>query len=167
MWARPDGTRILLSPDAEAEAFITAVYQFDRTEIVPVQATVCGRSVEVRAGALTLGARSGVGWFIPRPRPRWFTRWVEGPVARRVMHVHTYGVSPTGVREWYQASRWQPLRSAVATVDGRDLGPLVALDPPLGVGFTDPPSRPSLVTVRPVLVDPSGRLEELVTLSRR
>ena len=41
------------------------------------------------------------------------------------------------------------------------------LDPPLGVGFTDPPRRPSVVAVRPLLHDPTGRLDEIVDRAAR
>lgn len=51
-------------------------------------------------------ARAGRGWRLPSGRLRTpaVTRWIEGPIARGVMGVRTYGVSPTGVREWYRAT---------------------------------------------------------------
>ena len=70
---------------------------------------------------------------------------MEAPIARRLLHVEAYGVSPSGVREWYQASRYRPLTAARATRDGVDLGPLGPLTPPVRFGFSEPPRRPSLV----------------------
>jgi hypothetical protein len=49
-----------------------------------------------------------------------------------------------------------------AAVDGVDLGDLRPVDPPVRFGFSDPPRRPSMVTVRPRLVDPSGRLGDVL-----
>jgi hypothetical protein len=34
--------------------------------------------------------------------------------------------------------------------------------PPVGVGFSEPPSRPSWVDVRPLLLDPSGHLDAVL-----
>jgi hypothetical protein len=67
------------------------------------------------------------------------------------MGVETYGVSPTGVEEWYQATAWRPVVSAHAVVAGEDLGALSPVDPPCRFGFSEPPRRPSLTQVRPLL----------------
>ncbi len=117
----------------------------------------------VEAGEVLLHARGGVGRPLPlRRRPPWFSRFVEGPVARVAMGVRTYGTSSTGVREWYQADRYRPLREAAARLGGEDLGPLLPAWEPIRVGFTEPPGRPSWVDVHPVLEDPSGHLDEVL-----
>lgn len=162
MWATPTGERILLSGSARAEQFITAVYSFDRTVLTDVRVEADERSVWISAPPIEARFDAGAGWRIPGPRPLWFTRWVEGPIAKLVMAVDTYGVSPTGVSEWYQTEVWRPVERAWALLDGDDLGAMAPLDPPLGVGFTDPPRRPSIVTVQPTLVDGSGRLDQLL-----
>jgi hypothetical protein len=162
MWGRPDGERVLLAPTPEAAAFIESVYRFDRIEVVPVAAASSSRTLDVVAGPLEVRLVAGPGWPLPLRRPAWFTRWVEAPVARRLLGVRTYGVSPTGVREWYRASRYRRVVRGRASVDGVDLGGLAPLDPPLGVGFSEPPRRPSMVSVRPLLEDPSGRLDRVV-----
>jgi hypothetical protein len=100
--------------------------------------------------------RSGRGLPLPLLRPAWVTRHVAGPLAWRLLGVRTYGVSPTGVREWYRASWYRLLRESRAVLAGTDLGPLHPLDPPVGFGFSEPPRRPSMVTVRPLLHDPTG-----------
>jgi hypothetical protein len=166
MWGRPDGERVLLAASPREADFITAVYRFDRVEVVPIRARSGEGDFELRAGDLELRARAGRGWRLPlRRRPAWFTRWVEGPVARATMGVRTYGTSPTGVREWYQAERSRPLVDASARVGGRDLGRLLPRWEPVRVGFTEPPRRPSWVDVRPLLEDPSGRLDRLLAVS--
>ena len=163
MWGRPDGERVLLASSAAEADFITAVYRFDRVDVVPVRARAADGTFELVAGGLELRARAGRGWRLPlHRRPAGFTRWVEGPVARVTMGVRTYGTSPTGVREWYQAERSRPLVGASARLEGRDLGPLVHRWDPVRVGFTEPPRRPSWVDVRPLLEDPSGHLDRLL-----
>lgn len=162
MWARPDGERVLLAPDQGAAAFITAVYDFDRVEIVDLTAVGDRRTLSLSAGDLDLNLRAGRGVPLPGPRPAWFTRWVEAPVARAVFGVRTYGTSPTGVREWYRADRWMPLAGAAGVLAGTDLGAMGPLTPPLGVGFSEPPRRPSWVRVRPLLHDPTGRLDRVL-----
>jgi hypothetical protein len=165
MWAEPDGRRVLLAPDDRAAAFISAVYRFDAVEVVPVAATEePDGTLRVTAGdrsvSLTPGRRR---WPLPwRGRPAWVTRWVEGPIARAAMGVRTYGVSPTGVREWYRADAWTPLADAHAEREGEDLGAMAPLHPPAGFGFSEAPKRPSLTAVRPLLEDPGGALDRLV-----
>jgi hypothetical protein len=163
MWARPDGERVLLASSEREADFITAVYRFDRVAVVPVAVRSGDGTLVLEAGEVELRVRAGRGWRLPlRRRPAWFTRWVEGPVARVTMGVRTYGTSPTGVREWYQAERSRPVVEASARLAGRDLGRLLPGWDPVRVGFTEPPSRPSWVDVRPLLEDPSGRLDQLL-----
>lgn len=160
MWAGPDGHRRLVAPDERVAAFVSAVYHFDEVAVSPLVAAVSGRSlaVDVPELGLSLRARAGRGWFIPSLGPPWVTRYVAAPLARRLLGVRTYGVSPTGVREWYRARWYRPLAEATATVGGRDLGRLGPLDPPVGFGFSEPPRRPAMVHVRPLLHDPEGRI---------
>lgn len=155
MWAAPDGSRTLYAPTAAAAEFITGVYRFDEVAVMGFDVTESDDALHVGFGGrrLLFTARRGIP--IPFRRPAAFTRWVEGPVARRVLGVATYGTSPTGVEEWYRADRWRPLRSAAATVDGRSLGVMSTVEPPCRFGFSEPPRRPSWVDVRPLLVYPS------------
>ena len=153
MWARPDGERVLLAPHDEGAAFIQAVYTFDRCEVVDVVTNDAVTRLDLHAGRVELHLRAGSGWRIPgaRLRPPWVTRRIEAPIARRVLGVRTFGVSPTGVSEWYRADEYRPLVAAQATVDGADLGRMRSLDPPTRFGFSEPPRRPSVVKVRPLL----------------
>lgn len=156
MWARPDGERVLLAPTQAVADFITSAYRFDRVEIVDVRGAADGRTLTVEAGPLVVRLVAGRGWRLPpaRLRPPWFTRYVEGPIARVVMRVHTYGVTPTGVHEWYRADRWSPVVSGTATLDGVDLGPIGPVAPPCRFNFSEPPKRPSITDVRPLLEFP-------------
>jgi hypothetical protein len=164
MWGRPDGERVLLASSEREAAFISAVYRFDRVEVVPVAVVSGEGTLDLEAGDVELHVRAGRGWRLPLGRrPAWFTRWVEGPVARLTMGVRTYGTSPTGVHEWYQAARARPLVEASARLAGEDLGALLPQWDPVRVGFTEPPRRPSWVDVRPLLEDPTGRLDRLLS----
>lgn len=169
MWAAPDGTRTLLAPTEAVATFVTAVYDFDEVVVGPLATSGDGRSMRVQIGAEGDGAARRVvmaaatGWRIPpRRRPAALTRWVEAPIARATMGVRTYGVSPHGIREWYQATAWRPVVAATATLGGRDLGQLAPVDPPCRFGFSEPPPQPSITEVRPLLEDPSGALDRLV-----
>jgi hypothetical protein len=134
-----------------------------------VTADVTGvREARPAGGELVLSMTGGRGWRLPlHRRPAWVTRWLEAPLAAALLGVRAYGVSPTGVREWYRADEWRPVAAACASIAGQDLGPLApALAPPVGFGFSEPPRRPSMVRVRPLLQDPSGRLDAVVAAAR-
>jgi hypothetical protein len=156
MWARADGERVLLAPDQPVAEFIASVYRFDRVEVVPVGGGWDGGTLEVDAGPVSIRLVAGRGWRLPPAalRPPWFTRYVEAPIGRATMGVRAYGVTPTGVREWYRADRWRPVADGSASIDGLDLGPLRPVDPPCRFGFSEPPTRPSITEVRPLLEFP-------------
>ncbi len=155
MWAAPDGRRTLFVPSREAADFVGGVYEFDRTEVVPFEVVRTGRTLDVRAGDRALHFVSRRGITIPVPRPAAFTRWVEAPLAKGLLGVVVHGTSPTGVREWYRADRWAPLRRAAARVGGTPLGKMAPVSPSCGFGFSEPPARPSWVDVRPLLEYPA------------
>lgn len=165
MWAAPDGQRTLFVGERRIADFITAVYDFDRVEVVPTEVSGDGRGLSVASGDRTVHLVAGKGWRFP-PRPPWVTRLVEAPVARLVMGVRTYGTSPSGVREWYRTDVWRPVRAGSASIGGRALGALAPVDPPCRFGFSEPPRRPSVVVVRPLLEDPTGRLDATLAALR-
>lgn len=162
MWARPDGERVLLAPDQPAADFITAVYTFDRVELVTVKAGGGERWLELEAGPLELQLKAAAGWRVPFPRPPWFTRWIEAPAASALLGVRAYGSTPSGVHCWYRGDIHRRVVAGWATVDGADLGAIGPVASPCRFGFSEPPKGPSIVTVRPLLEDPSGRLDEVI-----
>jgi hypothetical protein len=152
MWAAPDGTRHLRVPSARALAFVSGIYAFDQASVAPVVATVTTSSVEVHAGDVGVDLQGGHARHIPFSSIPGVTRWVQDPIARVTMGVRTYGKSPTGVREWYRAETYRRVLTASGSVDGRDLGSLAPrIDPPVRFGFSEPPRRPSMVWLRPLL----------------
>jgi hypothetical protein len=48
------------------------------------------------------------------------------------------------------------VRTATASIDGRDLGARRPLDPACGFGFSEAPRWPTIVAVRPTLERPPG-----------
>lgn len=156
---------MLLGSSSLACEFISAVYRFDSVGSTGVSATRHGRSLSVHAGPVELEMIASSGWRVPggRLRPLWWHRFVEAPVARAAMGVRVYGASPEGVFEWYRADVYRALVSASASVEGRDLGVMGPLQPACRFGFSEPPRRPSMVEVRPLLFDPSARLDAVVS----
>ena len=163
MWAEPDGRRVLYAPDDRVAAFVTAIYRFDDVVVGDVAVDAVRRPPRRRrrprastcgpAGPAASRAAGGRRGSPAGSRARW-------PGLR--CDVRTYGVSPSGVREWYRADSWAPLTEATARVGGRDLGAMADVSPPCRFGFSEPPKRPSLTAVRPLLEDPSGRLDQVV-----
>ena len=164
MWATPHGERRLLVPSGRAAAFVSAVYTFDRVDVVSFAHELAGCELDVVAGDVRLHVTGGRVWRVPFARLRTpaVTRWVEGPVAHALLHVETYGTSPTGVQEWYRADEYRRVVAARATVAGRDLGPLRPRWKAAAFGFSEPPHRAAMVRVRPLLRDPAGRLDEVL-----
>ena len=167
MWARPDGVRVLLVDRQAAAELVTAVYRFDTVEVVPMRCRMDHAVLLVDAGELQITMRGGRPWPIPlsRLRSRAQVRPLEQLIARGLLGVKTWGVSPTGVQEWYRADEYRRVVAAEASLEGRDLGRSRRFHEPAGFGFSEPPRRPSMVRVRPLLHDPSGRLAEVVALS--
>lgn len=152
MWASAGGVRHLRVPSPRTQAFVSGIYTFDTAELGPVTATVTESSVEVRAGDIEVELDAGRARPIPLSMVPGVTRFVQDPIARLTMGVRTYGRSPHGVREWYRADSYRLVRHASARIAGVDLGPLAPrIDPPVRFGFSEPPRRPSMVWLRPLL----------------
>jgi hypothetical protein len=147
MWAGPDGARVLLAPDEGVAGYVAGIYVFDRIEVVPMDWLASPSMLHLRAGPLEVDLVAGGGGRVPVPRPWWFTRWVEGPIARRAMGVEVHGTSPLGTEEWYQARGWRWVRDGQVRIRGEDQGSLGPPQPALGVGFSEPPSRAGITDV--------------------
>ena len=98
-----------------------------------------------------VGRRSRLGWLL-RAVPRTLavsSVWpvLTDPVARLAMPgVRTRGRTAGG-REAYAATDLHHVDAVEATWDGRDLGPLAPLEPPVRFGFSSAPRRPAIVAV--------------------
>ncbi|MCY4037524.1 MAG: hypothetical protein OXF64_08755 [bacterium] len=147
MWADPGGRRVLVASPPVAE-FVRSVYPFEEVRPFEVGVEAAARHAVVSAGDISLSY--SLSWWAVNfpPRPRWITATAENWISRRLLGVQTYGVSPTGVSEWYRTRSLRWITAASASLNGADLGPMSELDRPLGFGFTDPPRRPCRVELR-------------------
>lgn len=161
-----DGHRLLLAPTSELAELVAATYVFDEVQVLPVALTARGRVVRVQAGPLDLtlevGGRTALGRLIALVPDALGQRlwWVAlcDRVARLVLTgVRTAGSAGGGHREWYAASDNRRLALRSATWDGRDLGRLADVEPPVRFGFGSTPREPSWTKVTTtVRLPPAG-----------
>lgn len=170
MWVRPDGHRVLLAPSHGVAAYVGSLYAFDEVRVVEVSGTATAAGLDVHAGpvrvSLTAGPRTWRSWvFAARPRPlRRSPAWIGvedrlvGPLGTVLLGgapgVRLAGDTPGGRREWYSIDDHRPLVDGRVEVDGADGGTLTSLRPGLGVGLSDFPSAPAIVTLT-TLIEPA------------
>lgn len=150
------GHRVLLAPRDEIADYVAATYQFDEIRVETLDLTRSGATLGVTSESLQLhlgiGSRPLLGaalWAVPSrlARARWWTSALD-PIARLVLPgVRTRGSAGNDRREWYAALDLHRLHSASGTFDGRPLGELAPVTPPVRFGFGSVPERPSLVRV--------------------
>lgn len=161
MWVRPDGERVLLAPSKAAAEYVSALYAFDRVDVVRVRGGWSGELVDVWAGPVAVQLwperRDWRSWIFA-VRPSWLRRapvWLEmenrlvKPLGRVLLGgaagVQLTGITPGGRREWYSVEDYRRLRSGRLTIRGRDAGRMTSLRPDLGVGLSAFPTRPAFV----------------------
>lgn len=150
------GHRVLLAPRDEIADYVSSTYQFDEIRVETLDLTRRGAALGVTSESLELrlgiGSRSLLGaalWAVPSrlARARWWTSTLD-PIARLVLPgVRTRGSAGNDRREWYAALDLHRLDSANGTFDGRPLGELAPVAPPVRFGFGSVPDRPSIVRV--------------------
>ena len=88
--------------------------------------------------------------LVPRAlavHPRWLR--AVSPVAGRILPgVRTAGTARGGRREYYGVTDLHRIDSATVSWDGADAGPLTAVRPAVGFGFSSVPPEPSMARVR-------------------
>ncbi|MFJ3714490.1 hypothetical protein [Streptomyces sp. NPDC090057] len=165
MLERADGHRLLMAPTPRTARFIASTYAFDEVRVVPVSVHTGDRSWTVEAESLlrlcfTVGRRGATGLLLRAvpgalaASPAWTA--VTDPLARLLMGVRTRGSAGGGRREWYGARDLHALTSATASFEGRDLGALAPVAPPVRFGFGSTPPRPSLVRVTTTVRETPG-----------
>ena len=155
MVEHPDGRRIFVAPDEQIASYVTSVYGFDDLVVAPAETVRTAHRLRFFGGPLhvdaVVGRRDALGWALRSvpvrvaTSPAWAT--LVDPVARVVLRgVRTRGSTPGG-DEFYGATDRHAVDAVTATWEGRDLGPLAAVDPPVRFGFSSTPRRPSIVAV--------------------
>ena len=156
----PAGHRTLYAPTPQLAEFLAAAYRFDEVRVAPCRARPSSPGWTVEAGSLRVSFASGrrplLGWLLwVMPTPLTRTPWWVGLVdvaARRVLPgVRTRGRTRDGRRQWYGARDLHPIIAADVTLEGRGLGTLRAVRPPVGFGFGSVPARPSLVHLTTII----------------
>lgn len=165
MVERRDGVRVLIAPSAEIADFVARVYTFDETVVSDVSVVRSDHQLCFRGGPLiaevSVGGRDALGWLLrgvpgPLARSVGWARLID-PIARVTMPgVRTSGRTEGG-RETYGATDRRRVTAVRATWDGRDLGALCAIDPPVRFGFSSTPTRPSIVAVTTTIRPLEGR----------
>ncbi|MFH8562481.1 hypothetical protein [Streptomyces sp. NPDC017988] len=167
MVERADGHRLLLAPSEEVAEFVTATYRFDEVVVCHVTVAPARDRWEVTAGPLLLtftpGRSTALGHLLRLApgrlagSPRW-AALCDVPARVLMRGVRTRGSAGAGRREWYAARDLRSITAAQAFWDGRELGALSDVRPPVRFGFGSVPRRPSLTrVVTTVEVSASGR----------
>lgn len=154
MWAKPDGTRVLLAGDDRVAAFISSHYEFDQVRIEPVDV----QGTRLSAGGVVLDLRPGprtILSLLVRLNPLRRVHGLNDALAGRLLPgVRTSGTTRTGARQRYAVRRLRRL-TGTGSVDGRDLGATVDAARPARFGFSEAPSFPFRVSVV-TTIDSSG-----------
>ena len=158
-----DGHRTLLAPSQAVADYVSSTYTFDEVRVQPVSWRGVDRTLRVSAGpdasgddvldlSLEIGPVSPLGWLLRlvpaafATRPGWLT--LIDPVARLLVPgARTAGTAGGGRREYYGVTLARRVVAVDARFDGRPLGALAPLDPPVRFGFGSAPADPSLVDV--------------------
>ena len=157
MVQHPDGERVLLAPSDEVAEFVSTTYRFDRVQIGPVNSMMSADTVIVSAPRLdvtaSLGAVTPLGRLLRLVPSRIATAplWLRAvnPVAALVLpSVRTAGSAGAGRREYYGVRSARRITDVAGRYDGRDLGGVAPLRPPVSFGFSSAPPTPQLVDVR-------------------
>ncbi|UWX97297.1 hypothetical protein N2K95_00910 [Arthrobacter zhaoxinii] len=150
------GMRTLLAPSDAAAQYVGETYRFDRTVVAPVDSALSPEALRVAAGPLRLEAVLGPVTFLGRvlervPTPLavapWWLKLVNPVAGLLVPGVQTAGSAGGGRREFYGVRSIRTLAGATAMWDGKDLGGLRPVEPPVTFGFSSVPAAPQIVAV--------------------
>ena len=157
MWAKPDGTRVLLSPSEEHADYVSALYNFEEVHVVPIEVNRQRRGVEIVADSLSVSFEWKRGIGIPFSRPKWIISTIEQWVAGAVFGTKTHGLTCNGLREWYCIYNLSSINHAKASYEGEDLGVASKFEVDACFGFSEPPKKPSSVRLRSMIESGSNR----------
>ncbi|MEC5200651.1 hypothetical protein RCH21_002897 [Arthrobacter sp. PL16] len=159
------GRRTLLAPRQEIADYVGATYTFDDVVLSPITSTLTPHRLVVDAGDLQVLAEVGAVTLLGRllglvpsrlaTHPRWLA--LINPVASLLVKgVATAGSAGHGRTEYYGVTSARAVSGATATWQGRDLGALAPVSPPVRFGFSSAPPRPQLVSVTTTIRRPEA-----------
>ena len=148
MWAKPDGTRVLIAPNQEIADYVTAMYSFDEVLLEDIATTGEGRNQKVMSNTMELDFIWNRGLPIPFKRSLLFISTVELFFAKLFFGTRTYGVTKNNRKEWYAIDRVSKIKSATAQISGKDAGKFTHMNEPCKFGFSEAPKKPSSCEVR-------------------
>ena len=151
MWAKPDGTRVLLSPSQKHADYVSALYNFEEIHIAPIEVIRQSKSIEIKASPLDIKLRWGMEFGLPIPRPRWFISTVEQWFAKAFFGTSTHGLTCNDLREWYCIYSLSKIKHATAVCEEVDLGNPSNFEISACFGFSEPPKKPSSVRLRSII----------------
>ncbi|MYQ45266.1 hypothetical protein GTW40_09360 [Streptomyces sp. SID4985] len=161
-----EGHRVLLAPTRRTADFIAGTYGFDEVRVVPVGVQTEGAHWNVDAGPLltlrfTVGRRGPLGLLLRavpgRVAASTACATAFDPLARLLLGLRTRGSAGGGRYEWYGARDLRRVTAAKAVYEGRDLGAMGPVAPPVLFGFGSTPRGPSQVRVTTTVRVPGGQ----------
>tara|TARA_X000001036_G_scaffold907_3_gene783 strand:- start:7718 stop:8362 length:645 start_codon:yes stop_codon:yes gene_type:complete len=147
MWAKPDGTRILIAPSQELGDFVSSLYSFEEVIVSPMEINRTGKSIEVSCDLGSVSMEWGMTIPLLFPRPRWFIANVEAFFARLLFGTKTHGTTRNGLKEWYHVRGLSRMKSVTLDLDGRTSNQMTGMAPSACFGFSNPPRMPLSVRV--------------------
>ena len=148
MWAKPDGTRVLIAPNQEIVDYVTAMYSFDEVLLEDIVTTGEDRNQKVKSNTMELDFSWNRGLPIPFKRSLLFISTVELFFAKLFFGTRTYGVTKNNRKEWYAIDRVSKIKSATAQISGKGAGKFTHMNEPCKFGFSEAPKKPSSCEVR-------------------
>lgn len=148
MWAKKDGTRVLIAPTQEIADYVTAMYSFDDVILEEVTTSLTERSIKVNCNTMELEFSWNRGFSIPFKRSLLFIQTVELFFARMLFSTRTFGITNDNRKEWYAIDRVSHIKSATAKINGKNTGKFKSMTEPCKFGFSEAPKKPSSCLVR-------------------
>lgn len=148
MWAKKDGTRVLIAPTQEIADYVTAMYSFDEVILEEISTSLSERSIKVSCNTMNLEFSWNRGFPVPFKRSLLFIQTIELFFAKLVFSTRTYGITKDNRKEWYAIDRVSHIKSATAQISGKSAGGFKPMNEPCKFGFSEAPKKPSSCAVR-------------------
>ena len=147
MWAKPDGTRVLIAPSEELGDFVSSLYSFEKVIVSPMEIERTEKSIDVKCDLGRVYMQWGMTIPLPFSRPRWFIANIEAPFARLFFGTKTHGTTRNGRKEWYHVRGLSRMKFVELELDGRSTKQMTGMAPSACFGFSNPPRMPLSVRV--------------------